>query len=564
MRDMRIGYILVIIVFCILVSGWLVVHADQLKPITGNALTGKHYSWTSILPPLLAIIAALICRQVMLALFLGIWLGAFLAGDISLKNAVASFFTALTEYIVPAMSNKDHVSIIIFSLLIGGMIGIVSENGGMRGIVEVISRFIKNRKQGQLATSLMGFLIFFDDYSNTMIVGNAMRPLTDKLRITRAKLAYIVDSTAAPVATIALVSTWIGAMISYITDAKIFMANYSESAYMVFIQSLPYNFYAFFTIFFVIIISASGRDFGPMLTVRRELLRAQNEPELDRYDVYKSGNGNKVETKISHWSNAAIPILILIFGTLAGLWVTGHGNTVQQVIGSADSYAALLWASLLGLFIAGLITRYKKLLSTSQMLSGIRRGMHLMFDGLMILVLAWAISEVTKKLGTADFLVSALTDFINPFWIPVVIFILAGLISFATGSSWGTMGILMPLAIPLVWNTCNLQGLPIDISSKLIFGSVSAVLAGSVWGDHCSPISDTTILSSSASHCFHIEHVRTQLPYALTVGAVSVLAAIGVFILNMPIWIIYIFGILILLGIIFRFGVQLEAEDISE
>jgi Na+/H+ antiporter NhaC len=553
------------VLFClVLTAAWIGSLITHSGGSTTSTTTIHASSWTSILPPLLAIVFALISRQVMLALFLGVWLGAFLVGPPGWTRLMASFFRALSEYIVPAVAERDHASIIIFSLLIGGMIGVITENGGMNGVVERISRYITTRRGGQLATSFFGLLIFFDDYSNTMIVGNAMRALTDKLRISRAKLAYLVDSTAAPVATVALVSTWIGAMVAYIAEAETFMENYAESAYLVFVNSLPYNFYAFFTLFFVMVIAATDKDFGAMLKARRRLATSQEPVGPDKYDFYKIGDPtNPFLVRTAHWSNAAVPISILIAGTLVGLWVTGEGTTVQEIIGTADSYAALLWASLLALFVAGLLTHFNRLLNAEQTMRGIRSGMHLMFDGLMILVLAWSISTVTKELGTANYLVSVLHDILNPFWTPMVIFILAALISFATGSSWGTMGILMPLVVPLVWNTGIANHLPMAETHSLIFGSVSSVLAGSVWGDHCSPISDTTILSSSASHCNHIEHVRTQLPYALVVGVVSVISLIAAFVWEIPVWIIYPVGFAVLFAIIYRFGRSPETEPVD-
>ena len=511
--------------------------------------------WTSILPPLIAIGIALTFRQVLLALFLGIWSGALLAMGMSFENFFISFFTALSDYIVPATADESHMSIIIFTLLIGGMVGIITDNGGTRGVIKAITRFVRTKVHGQLITALMGFIVFFDDYANTMVVGNTMRPLTDKLRITRAKLAYLVDSTAAPVATIALVSTWIGAMVGFIADAESKMPNYNEAAYSVFINSLPYNFYSFFTIVFVILIAWSGRDFSTMLKARIDLYKAKHNPLLDKYNLYKEiVEEDQKSKKTSHWANAAIPILVLIFGTIGGLIITGEGHTVQEIIETADSYKGLLWGSLFSLAVAIIMTLSQKLLDVEKMLKGMMEGMHTMFDGLLILVLAWALSSVTVELGTADYLVSVFGEALNPFWLPVVIFILSALVSFATGSSWGTMGILMPLVVPLAWEIGNNSGLPYETTHQIIYACVSAVLAGSVWGDHCSPISDTTILSSIASQCDHIEHVNTQLPYSMLVGGISIVAMAAVMVINIPWWVVYPTGIALIAGIIFWFG----------
>jgi Na+/H+ antiporter NhaC len=527
-----------------------------------SAEAGIAGSWLSILPPLVAIAIALIFRQVLFALFLGIWCGAFLAGDLSFGGFFTSFFTTLSDYIVPATADVSHMSIIVFTLLIGGMVGIITDNGGTRGVIQRITTFVRTKVHGQLMTSLMGFLVFFDDYANTMVVGNTMRPLTDKLRISRAKLAYLVDATAAPVATIALVSTWIGAMVGFIADAESKMPNFNESAYAVFINSLPYNFYAFFTICFVLLIAWSGRDFATMLKARINLYKAKHQPELDRYNLWKDKIKDDEENKaVSHWSNAALPILTLIFGTIGGLFITGEGSSVQAIIETADSYKALLWGSLISIIVAIVMTLSKKLLNVEEMLEGMMEGMHTMFDGLLILVMAWALSALTVELGTADYLMSVFGETLNPYWLPALVLVLSALTSFATGSSWGTMGILMPLVVPLAWEIGNNSGLPFEITHEIIYASVSAVLGGSVWGDHCSPISDTTILSSIATQCDHVEHVNTQLPYAMIVGAISILGMVGMLVVGIPWWIIYPAGGAIIVAIIYQFGRIPDPEE---
>ncbi|MCW9707561.1 Na+/H+ antiporter NhaC family protein [Fodinibius salsisoli] len=524
--------------------------------------TGVTGSWLSILPPLVAIAIALIFRQVLFALFLGIWCGAFLAGDLSFGGLFTSFFAALSDYIVPATADVSHMSIIVFTLLIGGMVGIITDNGGTRGVIQRITKFVRTKVHGQLMTSLMGFIVFFDDYANTMVVGNTMRPLTDKLRISRAKLAYLVDATAAPVATIALVSTWIGAMVGFIADAESKMPNFNESAYGVFINSLPYNFYAFFTICFVLLIAWSGRDFATMLTARINLYKAKHQPELDRYNLWKDKIKDDEENKkVSHWSNAALPILTLIFGTVGGLFITGEGSSVQAIIETADSYKALLWGSLISIVVAIVMTLAKKLLKIEEMIEGMMEGMHTMFDGLLILVMAWALSALTVELGTADYLMSVFGETLNPYWLPAIVLVLSALTSFATGSSWGTMGILMPLVVPLAWEIGNNSGLPFEVTHEIIYASVSAVLGGSVWGDHCSPISDTTILSSIATQCDHVEHVNTQLPYAMIVGVISILGMVSMLVISIPWWIIYPAGIALIVGIIYQFGRIPDPEE---
>jgi len=547
--------------FCALI---LFVNFGYAAPETTQAAsTGiETGSWLSILPPLVAIGIALIFRQVLFALFLGIWCGAFLAGSLSFGGIFSSFFAALDSYIVPATVDTGHMSIIIFTLLIGGMVGIITDNGGTRGVIKRITKYVHTKVRGQLMTSLMGFVVFFDDYANTMVVGSTMRPLTDKLRISRAKLAYLVDATAAPVATIALVSTWIGAMVGFIADASEKMPNFTESAYAVFLNSLPYNFYAFFTLLFVILIAWSGRDFATMLTSRINLYKAKHNPELDTYNLWKDKIEDDEKTKkVSHWSNAVIPIITLVVGTVGGLFITGEGSSVQAIIESADSYKALLWGSLVSITVAVIMTLSRKLLEVDEMLEGMLEGMHTMFDGLLILVLAWALSAITVELGTADYLMSVFGESLNPYWLPAIVFILSALTAFATGSSWGTMGILMPLVVPLAWEIGNNTGLDYAVTAEIIYASVSSVLAGSVWGDHCSPISDTTILSSIATQCDHVEHVNTQLPYAMIVGTISIVSLIAIMVLGVPAWILYPAGIAIIVAIIFQFGKTPNPEE---
>ncbi|TNE71260.1 Na+/H+ antiporter NhaC family protein [bacterium] len=534
---------------------------SEVEQIVGKS---SDATWVSVLPPIIAIVLALVTRQVLFSLFVAIWIGAWLVADNGMIGLGAGFFTTITDYIVPGIATVDHVSIMLFSVLIGGMIGIISENGGARGVIDVVSKYVKTQRQGMVMTSLVGLLIFFDDYANTMVVGNTMRPLTDKLKITRAKLAYLVDSTSAPVATVAIVSTWIGAMLGYISDAESKMPDYHETAYSVFLGSLEYNFYAFLTIFFVFTISASGKDFGPMLKSRIQLLKAKNDPTLDKYGVW-SEDGNKEDGLVhSSYLNALIPIFVLVFTTIVGLYITGTGDSLRDIIASSNSYAALLWGSLMSLTVALSMTFFQKLMDVDSMIKAMMSGMHTMFDGLIILVMAWALSELTSQLHTADYLVSVFSESLNPYWLPVVIFILSGLTSFSTGSSWGTMGILMPLVVPLTWALGKANGLDYAVTHELIYASVASVLAGSVWGDHCSPISDTTILSSISSQCDHIEHVRTQLPYSMLVGVVSIFSLILVTVFDLPTWVIYVSFIPILYFFIQKFGDRASELNLDE
>ncbi len=520
-------------------------------------------SWLSILPPVAAIGIALVFKQVLMALFIGVWMGAWLAGSVTLSGIFTSFFTSVSGYIVPSMADPGNISILVFSLLVGGMVGIIGANGGTRGIVGAITRLVTNRRRAQVTTTAMGYLVFFDDYANTMVVGSTMRPLTDRLRISRAKLAYLVDSTAAPVAIIALISTWIGAIVGYIGEAEGGIQEFDESAYLIFLNSLPYNFYAFLAIIFVFIIAFSRRDFGPMYRTEQQALTGRDLSAVENASDNEESTPDAESEMVSHWANAALPIIGLIGVTLAGLWFTGEGTGLQEVVGSADSYAALVWGSVFSLFLACGLTLVQRLLSIDEMIKSMFKGMHLMFEGLIILVLAWSLGMVTQELDTAGFLVSLMAGVLNPYWIPVIIFILSGFTSFATGSSWGTMGILTPLVLPLTWTLSSTTGLGPVETQTLIYASVSAVLAGAVWGDHCSPISDTTILSSLACRCSHITHVNTQLPYAMTVGALSIAALMASTVIGIPVWVIYPVAIAVMIAIVYRFGkLQVSEKEV--
>ncbi len=483
--------------------------------------------WTSVLPPLLAILIALLFRRVVPALFLGIWLGAWLATDVSLAGLWQGLLDAFDVYVREALANPDHAAIVLFSLMIGGMVGIISKNGGMQGVVNRIIRWAGNPRRGQLATAVLGLLIFFDDYANTLVVGNTMRPVTDRLRISREKLAYIVDSTAAPVAALAFVTTWIGYEVGLVGTAVAQIPGYNESAYSIFLNSLPYSFYPWLALLFVFAVAWTQRDFGPMY---RAELRARTTGQVlgagARIDE-AAAEGREFrppDDKPHRARNALIPILVLFVSVLGGLYATGEGETLREIIGSADSYRALMWGSLLGVLSAAALSIGQRILTLDETMDAWYAGLRSMFFAMIILLLAWALSSITEELRTAQYLSSVLSERLAPGLVPALVFVLSAATAFATGTSWGTMGILLPLVVPLAWHVLAASGLHTEAEyHHIIYSTVSAVLAGAVWGDHCSPISDTTILSSMASGCDHIEHVRTQLPYALFVGIVAVL-----------------------------------------
>ncbi len=535
--------------------------------------------WMSILPPLIAIMMALFLREVFASLFIGILVGTtiiyYYQGSTFFIAIFEGLFALIDTYILESLADKGHLSIIIFSMLIGGMVNVITKNGGMKGVVNFLSRYAKSARSGQFVTWLLGIAIFFDDYANTLVVGNTMRPVTDRLRISREKLAYIVDSTAAPVAAIAFVTTWIGAELSYIQDG-INTIGISESAYTVFMNSLTYAFYPVFALIFILILLFSRSDYGPMYTAERKA-RKHGVIVGDNEGFSNQLNELNIDEKVkARWYNAVIPVLVIIFGTFAGLFYTGWDQAVwnnpdlgfskklSAIIGNADSYQALLWSSISGVLVAIGLTLVQRILSLKETIDSFINGLRTMLTAILILTLAWSIALVTEHLHTADFISQSMLAFsLSPYLVPSLTFILAALVAFSTGSSWGTMAILYPLLLPATWLISNESGLSYDASILIFYNVVSAVLAGSVLGDHCSPISDTTILSSLASSCNHIEHVRTQLPYALTVGGVAVFAGTLPSAYGVPSWILFPLGIGILYIIIRIFGKKIKPSTIQ-
>ncbi len=480
-------------------------------------------AWVSILPPLVAIGVALLIRSVLPALMLGLWLGAWALEGLTAKGVFTGLFASFEVYVANAVADYDHATIMLFTFMIAGMVGVISRNGGMRGIVEWIITGANSAKRGQLAVWSLGLLIFFDDYSNTLVVGNTSRSITDRLRISREKLAYLVDSTAAPLATVALVTTWIGYQVSLIGDAIAPLDDLTMSAYGIFLNSILYSFYPFMAILLVLLVITTGREFGPMLAAeRRARFTGVTAPPV------KSRVGQDEEAALAMREgvpprafNALIPVAVMILGILVGLYVTGEGDTIGKIIGSANSYRALMWASLAGALVAIVMTAAQRLLSLDEIVDAWVSGARFTFIAMIILVLAWSMSEISRELHTADFLIASLGNSLPAAALPAVIFVLAAFTAFSTGSSWGAMGILLPLVLPLCWAIMSMEGLTGGGDYSILYSSVSGVLAGAVWGDHCSPISDTTVMSSLSAGCDHIEHVRTQLPYALLAGAAA-------------------------------------------
>lgn len=507
-------------------NGNFQISSNEIKNLNGEfrVIPG----WLSIIPPLLAILLALLLRQVIVALTAGIVIGAFFIYDFN-------FFIALLRFVdtimIDTLVNRENSMIIVFTLLFGGVIGIISKNGGTVGISNLVTKLAKTAKSGMLSSWLMGLFIFFDDYANTLIIGNMMRPITDKLRISREKLAYLVDSTSAPVASIFIISSWIGFELGLIATG-LRSVNSDINSYELLLQTIPYRFYPIAALFFVFLVAYTQRDFGPMYkaevrarTTGKLFDNKSIESNLDDDSLFNNSDKAK-------WYNGAVPILVILFGTIAGLIYTGILNLtnkgitdfgLREIIINSDSFLALMWAGFAASVTAVIMSVGQKILSLNEAINAWTKGVQSMLFACIILAFAWAISDVTEILKTADYLISILSDSLDPRLLPVLVFLVCAAVSFSTGTSWGTMAIVMPIVIPLSFKMAELHGLNFSTDPTILAGVVSSVLAGSVFGDHCSPIADTTILSSMASHCNHIDHVKTQLPYAIVVGVVCMI-----------------------------------------
>ena len=522
------------------------------EPAAMTEMRGISGFW-ALLPPLMAILLALALRQVILALFAGVWAGALVvAGFDPLQSLLRSF----DHYIVSAVADEDHASILVFSLLLGGMIGLITRSGGGLGLASWVTKRATTSKSGQLATWGLGITIFFDDYANSLLVGSSMRPITDKLRVSREKLAFLVDATAAPVASVALVSSWIGVEVGYIAE-QFAEQGIEADPYVAFLKTLPYRFYPWLMLFFGLLLVLTKRDFGRMYTAE---LRARETGKVLADGATPASEFSDSARAITSGTprpfNAIVPVVVVVLVAIVGMYLDGRSTvleagdelTLRNIFGSASSLKALLWASAIGGISAFACALGSRALDLSGSIDAWMSGLKAMLTACVILVLAWSLGAICKDLHTADFVISALGDWLPPGLLAAAVFVVAAAVSFATGTSWGAMAILFPLVVPLAHDLA-----PGDMNVML--GAVSSILAGSVWGDHCSPISDTTIMSSMASSCDHVDHVRTQLPYALLVGVVSLICGevatgFGIY----PAWAGLIVGAVVLVIVVRVFG----------
>ena len=485
----------------------------------------RQVSWLAVLPPLLAIVTAIIFRHVIACLVLGVLAGGVIAvwpaGGGPLYGLWHAFYAYLIQH---ALLNTFRLEIVAFVLLLSATVGLAQQSGGIAATIQGVARFCRTARAARVGTVLVGWLLFFDDYLNCIIVGNALRPLTDRYRVSREKLAYIVDSTAAPMAGLALVSTWIAFEITQIAEG-LTAAGLTEEPFDIFVRTIPFRFYCLFTLTLVFIVAWSGRDYGPMRKAEQRTLT--EGPPKDNGSEDNAAN-NAVRGGAVY---ALLPIGATLIAIVVGLWWTGQSEPsepplptgdplgyVRQILSQAESATAFSRAAFLGYALALVMVLAGRVLTVRETLRGSLRSVRVIMTAVAVLFLAWSIGAACREVGTADYLVAMFHQAISPVGFSVVVFGLSCLIAFSTGSSYSTMAILLPNVVPLALAVG--RDAPTGAVGMVVM-SIGAVLEGAIFGDHCSPISDTTILSAIASRCDPIEHVRTQMPYAVTAMAVA-------------------------------------------
>lgn len=560
-----------------------------------EAFAALYGVWT-LIPPLLALLLAFLTRNVILSLFLGVlsgtWMVALVSGDL-LGSITGAFFNS-TDYFIGTLADRWDAGIIMQVLVIGALIALITRMGGMRAIADLVVKIAKGPRSAQITMWISSWVIFFDDYANALIIGPIMRPLCDKYRISREKLAYIVDSTAAPVAGIMLISTWIGTELVNINEGLAIAGVTGVTAYGIFIDTIPYRFYNIMALFFVFATAFLLRDFGPMLKAEirarttgetinpgsevmetEKVIDEEKEEIKENYGILKT---SKKVTPPNIW-NALIPVGVLIISAFVLFYTNGAAavgaealeglsffEAVREAYSNSDASIVLFQAGLLACIVAIIMGFFEKIFTLKDGIETWAHGMKSMLFVCIVLILAWSIGSVIGDLGTAHFLVSNLSDVLPQFIVPALIFIIAAVVSFATGTAYGTMAILLPLCIPLAAAIVGITGMEITSSGDAyvyILMCSSAVLTGAIFGDHSSPISDTSILSSMGAGCSLLDHVITQIVYAVTVGVVVIAGYILVG-LGLNVWITLLVMAAILVLILLFVGKKVPTWDGKE
>ena len=511
------------------------VFASEFELTVSNA---EEFGIFTLIPPIVAILLAFITKNVVISLFIGVLSGGFILNltGFNVFGALTQAFLDFINRALNSLSDPWNAGIVMQVLVIGGVINLVAKMGGAKAIAEALAKKAKTAKSAQLITWFLGICVFFDDYANSLIVGPIMRPVADKMKISRERLAFIIDATAAPIAGLAIISTWIGLEVSLISEG-FESIGVEASGFGVFLQTIPYRFYNILILAFIVITIITLREFGPM---RKAEISARKLKDLTNEEIaVTSSHMDELEpkegVKLSIW-NAIVPIGALIISAIVAFYYSGYSSimagddiaikaivtnsplsfkAILEVFAASDASIALLQSAIFSTVVAIVMAVWKKIFTISEAIEVWIDGMKGLIITAVILILAWSLGSVIKELGAAEYLVEALNGAIPAFLLPSLIFILGAIISFSTGSAYGTMSILMPLAIPLAYK--------INPEMSFVIVSTSAVLTGAIFGDHCSPISDTTILSSMGAGCNHIDHVKTQMWYALFVAAITIL-----------------------------------------
>ncbi len=498
-------------------------------------------------PSLLAITAVLLTHRVISGLLLGAFAGAILIAG---GNPFLAFESLFTEHLIPSLQSKWNVSVVIFTLVLGGFVALLERGGGFQALFSLWMRNSTGiKKKVQWSAFLLGIICFFDGLANAMLVGRSITPMAKQAGVSRQKLSYIVDSTGACIACIAIISTWIAYQLSMIREGYAQAGIPDAQPFTIFIQSIPLNFYCWFTLILLVVVIARNWNIGPMKT-------AETEARAFTGDTRTQDSSAQLPAAANLW-RTFIPLLVLIASLLLGLYFDGAEtgplslDSIAQAFGNADAAKIMVLSSIVSALVAFLLNYKPVQQSGTAPVSVFQEGALKLFIPTLILVAAWTLSSTLKTLGTADMLGSLLTQHLSPTAFPVLVFIAGTLISFTTGTSWGTMGVLMPLALPVAIEYMALEsagGLPLD---SFI---VAAVFSGAVFGDHCSPLSDTTIVSSMACEIDPLDHVRTQIPYALIAAVTAALVGFLPTGFGMSPWISLILGaaILVTLPILFK------------
>ena len=465
-----------------------------------NAETVQQTFW-ALVPPVIAIALALATKEVYSSLFIGIVAGGLLYSGFSFEGTVNHIFQ---DGVISVLADTYNVGILVFLVILGILVALMNRAGGSAAFGAWASEHIKSRVGAQCATIVLGMLIFIDDYFNCLTVGSVMRPVTDKHNISRAKLAYLIDATAAPICIIAPISSWAAAVSGFVEG---------QNGIALFIQTIPYNFYALLTIIMMFVLAGTKTDYGPMALHEKNALNGDLYTTADR--PYENVTEQKISAK-GKVIDLVIPVVSLVICCVIGMIYTGgffSGESFIDSFANSDASIGLVYGSFFGLVITLVLYLARRVLSFEECMECVPEGFKAMVSPILILTFAWSLKAMTDSLGAKEYVAALVEGSAAGFmsFLPCIIFLIAVFLSFATGTSWGTFGILIPIVVHVFENG----------DYRMMIIAMSACMAGAVCGDHCSPISDTTIMSSAGAQCNHMNHVTTQLPYAMTAAVIS-------------------------------------------